>query len=187
MKANIDITTEKVHKIFNYDEGALYWKIKFSRKVKIGDKAGTIDPRKGRIIISIGGIRYMASRLIFLWHKGYLPECVDHIDRNPANDRIENLRSATIKENNRNTSSHIDSTSPYLGVSLCIKRWKYSIKKGVKHRKPIHVEKWIARICVDGKGRQIGLFETQELAALAYNREAVKYFGEFANLNIIKP
>lgn len=187
MKANISITPETVRFLLDYKDGILYWKNILSVRVKIGDRAGTINKDNGRYSIAIGGIRYMSSRLIFLYHHGYLPECVDHIDRDCTNDKIENLRGCSIKENNRNTSSHKDSTSQYLGVSLCIKRWKYSIKKGVKHRKPIHIEKWIARICVDGKGRQIGLFDTQEEAALAYNREAVKHFREFANLNIIKP
>ncbi len=59
-----------------------------------------------------------------------------------------------------------------------------SIYKGVT--KAPTGSKWISGIKKDGKRMHLGSFSTEEDAALRYNKEAVKLFGEFANLNIIE-
>lgn len=88
----------------------------------------------------------------------------DHINRNRLDNRRCNLRVCGKKENARNTSSRKNCTSKYLGV--------YLIKSG----------KWYAR-CYN---KHLGSFITEEEAALAYNKEAMIRYGEFASLNIIK-
>lgn len=94
---------------------------------------------------------------------------VDHENRNQLDDRIENLRAATHSENSRNRTSHKNSSSKYLGVS-----WFKNYQK------------WKACIEVNDSGIFLGNFELESDAALAYNKAAVKYFKEFANLNIIQ-
>jgi len=53
--------------------------------------------------------------------------------------------------------------------------------------KGIHLDKrcnsWQARIYINKKQTSIGYFESEIQAALAYDNAAIKYFGEFANLN----
>ncbi len=66
-----------------------------------------------------------------------------------------------------NCKVHKHNTSGYKGVS--------------KHHK-----KWRAYIVLKEKQIHIGLYRTKEDAALAYNEAALKYFGQFANLNVIK-
>ena len=46
--------------------------------------------------------------------------------------------------------------------------------------------KWLASICVNGKSKHIGRFNSEQEAALAYNLKASELFGDFATLNIIK-
>lgn len=91
---------------------------------------------------------------------------VDHRDRNGLNNQRDNLRIATASQNQRNRRSCKQSTSKYLGVFQ---------EKGRK--------KWVASIGNNGQKIRIGRFLSEEDAALAYNEAAIKFHGEFANLN----
>lgn len=92
----------------------------------------------------------------------------DHIDGNGLNNQKLNLRNATRHNNVMNTNSRRNSSSKYKGVS-----WKLDRKK------------WLATICFNKKDIHLGYFISEIEAALAYNKAALKYFGEFAKLNII--
>jgi len=93
---------------------------------------------------------------------------VDHRDHDGLNNQKSNLRNCTHRQNQINKI--VISSSPYRGVTWVLKRKKWKIK---------------ARIKVYGRGIHLGYFRTEEMAALAYNEAAKKYFGEFAVLNII--
>jgi hypothetical protein len=167
---NIQLTQELVKYLFDYTDGFLYVKNKSSKMstAKIGSKAGylrTINSGN-RIIIKVYGKDYLSARLIFFWHHGCWPEIVDHKNLNYNDDRIDNLRATNKSGNNKNTSSRKGSTSKYLGVCWLAKMWQ-------------------ANIWVNNKTIKIGRFKDEHLAALAYNREAVRYHKEFANLNIV--
>jgi hypothetical protein len=88
---------------------------------------------------------------------------VDHIDHNGLNNQRSNLRNCKHAQNQMNKRS--SGTSKYLGVCLT-------------GRGQI-----IATICIGRKLIYIGAFKTEESAAHAYDIEARKLFGEFANLN----
>ena len=113
--------------------------------------------------------RIYSHRMIYFLHHGVLPCEVDHIDGNPLNNSIPNLRSATRSQNNMNKRSHKGSSSKYLGVAL------------VNANK-----KWRADISVDGKSKYLGIFTDEQDAANAYNTAAIEFHGEFANLNVIE-
>jgi len=98
----------------------------------------------------------------------------DHKDHDTLNNRRNNLRIATHSQNMANRSSHKNSTSKFLGVSI------ETHKRGNKIFKY-----WHAVISKDRKITFFGHFKTEELAALAYNEAAIKLHGEFANLNVI--
>ena len=94
--------------------------------------------------------------------------CVDHINHNPLDNRKENLRVCSNKENCRNSRKPNKRiyTSKYKGVS-------YSSKS----------KKFISEIGVDNKSIYLGIFLYEINAALAYNEAAIKYHGKFAYLN----
>lgn len=95
-----DLTQDLLKELFSYRDGDLYWK-KSRSGIKIGCSAGTIDDR-GYRVIKINGKSYKGHRLMFLYHHGYLPEFLDHVDGDPLNNDIDNLREATKQENGRN-------------------------------------------------------------------------------------
>ncbi len=166
---NIPLTQEYLQSIFNYRNGFLYWRLP-RPKIQVGNKAGCLKKYKSgdRYIMRIDDKLYLSSRIIFLYHKGYLPEFVDHENRNSLDDRIENLRPADRNQNNCNVTAHKNCTSKYLGVYY--------------HKRE---RKWIAQIKTHGKQIQLGSFKIETDAALSYNKAAKQYHGEFANLNII--
>lgn len=96
---------------------------------------------------------------------------VDHKNHSKLDNRRENLRECTHKENSRNKESGWGS-SPYIGVS--IKICKYN-GKGYPYI--------ISRIRVNGKIHYLGTFKTEKEAATAYDNAAKNHFGDFANLN----
>jgi hypothetical protein len=97
-------------------------------------------------------------------------QVIDHINGNPLDNRRENLRVCTTKQNVRNrkkSESGREKTS--------------SIYKGVSLRKADL--KWCAFIHENRKSIYLGAFSSEQEAAAAYNQAAIRYFGEFAQLN----
>ena len=99
---------------FEYRDGKLFYKNTEGCMAK-GSEVGTLD--KGYLKTLINRKPYRLHRIIFMMHHGYLPKYIDHIDGNPANNRIENLRPATSSQNNLNRGKHKRNTSGYKGVT----------------------------------------------------------------------
>jgi hypothetical protein len=92
---------------------------------------------------------------------------VDHINGNPLDNRRCNLRLATHQENQCNQyKQKSDTSSRYKGVYF--DRFN---------------QKWRAQNTYKGTTRTLGRFSTEQEAALAYNKAAKHYFGEYAKLN----
>lgn len=94
---------------------------------------------------------------------------IDHINSNSLDNRQCNLRICGHSQNSRNRILNKNNTTGY---------------KGIFYRKSKNW--WESHIKYNTKKIHLGVFKTKEEAAEAYNQAAVKYFGEFANLNIIK-
>ena len=99
-------------------------------------------------------------------HHGIFDESllIDHIDNNPLNNRIENLRLCNLSENARNANKRVDNSSGYKGVS-----W---------HKQS---SKWVAQITVNGKRKHLGFFKDKEEAHEAYCEASKAIYGDFAN------
>jgi len=86
-------------------------------------------------ITDIKGKRTYMHRLIFGSKKGKI---IDHIDGDPSNNRIENLREASHAENMRNSQRPKNNTSGFKGVYFD-KRNKNWIAQCVKDNKKFHI------------------------------------------------
>jgi hypothetical protein len=166
-----ELTQEMLLSLFEYRDGNLFWRYARSN-IKAGALAGYLRKR-GYRDIGINGELYLAHRLIFLYHHGYLPVILDHIDGDPMNNDISNIREATPKENNWNRKK---------GKSFKGKPTQ-SEYKGVTWDK--QTKKWQAQIGIAEKNKRLGRFNSETEAAEAYNTAATKYFGDYACLNII--
>lgn len=89
----------------------------------------------------------------------------DHINGNGLDNRRSNLRVATVAQNSANRRK-TSGVSRFKGVCFS--------KNPLRHKSP-----WLAKLC----GKCIGWFPSEEEAARAYDREALKRFGQFAKLN----
>jgi hypothetical protein len=114
------------------------------------------------LIISISGKAVRLQRMIFLYHHGYLPICVDHIDGDVLNNKIENLRAATVQENCLNKRA-----KP--GTSGC---------KNVRWYKPN--KNWVVYVSVNKKQKFFGAFQDLEFADLVATEARNLYHGAFA-------
>jgi hypothetical protein len=156
------ITQEKLKELVEYKDGQLIAKVKWADKVKVGAPLGTKNSG-GYIQISIQKKRYYAHRLVFVYHYGSYPAYIDHIDGDKSNNRIENLRPASLHQNNYN-----------------IKTPK-SNKSGVKN---VHWNKknnnWNVTMAANNKSMYFGSFDNLELAALVAEEARNLYHKEFA-------
>lgn len=95
----------------------------------------------------------------------------DHKDLNPFNNLEDNLRIASKSQNTANVPKRKGNyTSKYKGRPC----WDKARNK------------WQASICINDNRKFLGRFNTEAEAAVAYNNAALKYFEEFAFLNIIE-
>lgn len=93
----------------------------------------------------------------------------DHRNRNPLDNRRQNLRPATRSQSNMNRAKSLNKSSIYKGVS-----WNKNLCK------------WEAYINLNKKRTNLGYFYNENDAGKVYNKAAKKLFGEYACLNIIK-
>lgn len=133
--AEIGDIISNAKELFEYDERekqrVLIRKKTINYNAKAGDRVGCID-RHGYLMIRMKGKAYMAQRIVFGMHKGFIPEVVDHINRDVTDNRIHNLRAATKSENCCNAKLSKRNTSGIKGVSFSNGKWLAQIMKSRK-------------------------------------------------------
>lgn len=155
------LTQQEALKLFDYRDGVLYWKTNLRGHVKAGDEAGTIR-EGGYVQVRVAPRFYRAHQIIWLMHYGRIPKMIDHINGDPADNRIENLRECTNAENQMNNKLRKDNKSGYKGVCL--------------HKAS---GKWRASIVVSGKQYSLGYYLTPEEAAKVVEAKRAEYHGRF--------
>lgn len=164
------VTQQQLKALFEYRaDGNLV------RKVSVGGPAGQVGrvvgfqlkdparPEKVYMATKISGEHYCIHKLVWLWHHGFLPEQLDHINRNSVDNRIENLRLASACENMSNRKVFSNNTSGCKGVS-----W---------HKRS---NQWFAYVDVRRKRKNLGYFDDLELAELVTTEARDLYHGKYA-------
>ncbi len=157
------LTVDDVREAFEYANGELYWRHDTpNHRSMAGDLAGSVY-QNGRRYICLNQKRYLAHRLIWLYHHGEWPQVIDHINGDPLDNRIENLRSGTQRQNLQNVRRPSkNNTTGFLGVS--------------RHR-----GRFRASIMNRGKWHDLGRYDTPERAHQAY-LAAKRQMHEFSTL-----
>lgn len=118
------------HEVFEYNEDSpsgLVWKIRPTISTKIGDFAGSplLDKRGNLRGWKIGYKRkcYYAHRIVWVMHYGSIDDTmhIDHINRNPRDNRITNLRLVPAVKNHRNRNVNRRNSSGITGVGWIVK------------------------------------------------------------------
>ena len=92
-----------------------------------------------KYVVIFIAVQYAISFFIFGWI--FSEHDIDHIDKNPSNNKRENLRAVNRKCNMRNTGNRKTNTSGVKGV-----RWFNRTKK------------WVVAITVDSKNIHLGYY-----------------------------
>lgn len=132
-----------------------------------GHIAGT-SRTTGYVYININGYGIVAAhRLAWVYVHGEIPAGmeVDHIDGNPANNAIDNLRLATSSQQKMNRGVQSNNRS---GL------------KGAYYHAAHHGKKWRSQIKVGKRLIFLGYFHTAEEAHEAYSAAAKEHHGQFA-------
>lgn len=132
-------------------------KWKWSLNSGYAARAGKFIKKDGSVKIKI----ILMHRFIMNTDKGMI---CDHISGNSLDNRRVNLRNCTSRENVKNRTK---SGGGYKGLLPGFGKWR-------------------AQITSDKVRYDLGIFDTKEEAAAAYNEAAMRYHGEFASLNKIK-
>jgi len=163
----------------DYNDGVLVWKQRPISHFADNGAAATwnaIYPGKvagsvrsdGYRLLGFNNQRTLEHRVIWELFNGSIPDGmqVDHIDGDRSNNRIENLRVATIEQNRRNRKVNNDNSTGYKGVG-----WRSSHSK------------WRARIAYNKRTIHLGYFDTPEDAHRAYCEASKRLHGNFSRTN----
>ena len=157
---------KKLMEKISYDKETGKFSLRIDTRYKRAGDDATSSSGNGYRIITIEGKNYGAHRVAWLIEYGEWPsQCLDHINNIPTDNRIINLRPASIRQNAYNKKRMSNNKSGIKGVSFDAKR-----------------NKWCAYICIEGKQTTIGRFSEKERAAQAYRNAAIQHFGEYARL-----
>ena len=149
-----------------YIDGKLYW----TDGPKKSKEAGFVcDNGYIHVRISISykvKKMFMSHRIIFSMINDYLPDIIDHIDRNNTNNRIENLREADKTLNSINRHPPCTNKSGFRGVSFNNNKWDSYIHTTIKGKpKKVH----------------LGRYDNMEDAVKARSDGENEYWGKYIN------
>ncbi|MEZ0602964.1 HNH endonuclease [Paraburkholderia sp. IW21] len=157
------LTQERLKSLLHYDpQTGHFTYLEAYKDHQAGDRAGYVKTN-GYREVAIDGHKIYEHRLAVFYVTGAFPqECVDHVNRNPIDNRWANLREATYCQNSWNTGLRKDNTSGYKGVC------------------PARNGLWQAYLYADGARLNLGFFEEKERAVEAVAAKRKELHGDFA-------
>ena len=150
---------DRLQEVLEYDEstGILTWSKLNKLNPYRGKVAGYIHPEYKRHRVKIDQKEYHTARVIWMLVYGEDPgeDVIDHIDRDSSNNKLNNLRRTTQKQNRLNTTKH--------------KGWCY---RPSKNKAPYQ-----ALMMIEGEQHVLGYFHTPHDAQCRYIQQHIKLYG----------
>ena len=130
------ITQEVLQALLIYDPvtGLFTNRVRRGNRAFVGEVAGYVNPM-GYINIGLCKEYHLAHRLAWLYMHGEMPSLfIDHINGNPSDNRLSNLRLVDYKENAENQKLHSCNSSGFRGVHWNTKkqRWVAIVRHNLK-------------------------------------------------------
>lgn len=154
-----DLTPSRLQAIFEYDaEAGTITRTARTESEPRGKVMGFTMANGYRAML-IYGKQYYVHRIAFAIAHGRWPTAlIDHINGDPSDNRLSNLREATSRENSRNRARSADHGATFYR--------RYG--------------KWRASVSVDGRQKHLGYFATKDEALAARVLAEKQHYGEFA-------
>jgi hypothetical protein len=159
---NPTISHARLLELVSYDPqtGIFTNRVTRAKRAKQGDVCGS-KTGLGYIEMRIEGVRVLGHRLAWFYVHGEWPKHrIDHIDGDPSNNRLTNLRDVLHQTNMQNIALRNSTASGLAGAYPVGKRFK-------------------ALIRLDGSSRHLGYFDTAEAAHAAYVAAKLKHHAGF--------
>ena len=134
MATKNDVTQKQLQEMLDYDKDTGIFKWKDNVK-GVGGKIAGYTNSKGYVFIRIKNKLYRAHRLAWIYEYGEISDKeIDHIDNNPNNNKINNLRLCTSSENKQNMKKRKDNTSGVKGLHWykAYNKWQVNLTKNKK-------------------------------------------------------
>lgn len=146
------ITQDELKRLFSYNRNTGILRNRIQRGSSRKGHAVGINSDRGRLVLKIHRKTYQVHRLIWMYVYGHWPKHgIDHIDGNPSNNRLANLRDVPAAHNAQNRHGpQANSKSGVLGVVV------------TRHGR------WRAQVQFKGVSYHVGCYTTKEEAHAAY-------------------
>lgn len=157
LRPTVEQLREMLH--YNPETGILTWRKKRNHK---SVQAGCLNKNGYRYVV-INKQRHQEHRVAWAIQYGEWPkDCIDHENMVRSDNRLANLREATVTENNRNRGPQSNNTTGFKGVTRDKNTGRYQ-----------------ARIRDNKKTFHLGCFDTAKEASEAYVSAAAIHHGTF--------
>ena len=160
-----DLSPDLVKTLYSYqpETGLLIW-VGSKQPTRNGKRAGFSHPL-GHRYVRVGRHNYKEHRIAWLLYYGEWPkDQIDHVNGDPSDNRIGNLRAATSSQNQANKGIQKNNSTGFKGVGFRPDRGFFAVIKK------------------DRKSHYLGSFATAEEAHFAYADAARRMHGEFARV-----
>lgn len=162
LKAKPMPSLEYLNSILEFKDGLLYNKVTRNSRAVKGRLAGS-DAGPYRLIC-LHGKPFLVHRVTYYMANANCPDFIDHIDENKYNNHIDNLRPATRSENQLNRKLTKSNTSGVKGISWASRQ-----------------NKWYACLNIKGKNKNLGYFESLDMAKEFIELAREMAHGKFTN------